>query len=277
MSVGASSPSHEPPVVRMRARWPMTQRAGWSDAGACDPGHRRRGAGRLDHDGLQRLQPAREALGRAARADPGQGRRARLRRAERARALAAAPGTGVLGVVLGEALTYAFEDPATVEFFRGLASAGIALRSCPRPVPRATRRWCWTPPSTPSSLYAAAGRASARGRGARQQLPIVVQSGPQLDGHPFVAIDERAAAAARPTTCGRSGIRGWRCSRCRSRCRTAPTAAARRGARPPRRPRRLAGLRRHRGARGAEQRPRARRGGGRRPAGRGRRPRACCA
>ena len=32
--------------------------------------------------------------------------------------------TGVLGVVLGEALVYAFEDPATVEFFRGLAGAG---------------------------------------------------------------------------------------------------------------------------------------------------------
>ena len=39
--------------------------------------------------------------------------------------------TGVLGVVLGEALTYAFEDPATVEFFRGLASAGIALQLVP--------------------------------------------------------------------------------------------------------------------------------------------------
>ena len=30
----------------------------------------------------------------------------------------------------------------------------------------------------------------------RRRLPVVVQSGPQLEGHPFVAIDERAAAAA---------------------------------------------------------------------------------
>ena len=27
-------------------------------------------------------------------------------------------------------------------------------------------------------------------------MPVVVQSGPQLEAHPFVAIDERAAAAA---------------------------------------------------------------------------------
>ena len=39
--------------------------------------------------------------------------------------------TGVLGVVLGEALVYAFEDPATVEFFRGLAGAGIPLHLVP--------------------------------------------------------------------------------------------------------------------------------------------------
>ena len=31
---------------------------------------------------------------------------------------------------------------------------------------------------------------------ARRGLPVVVQSGPEVDGHPFVAIDERAAGAA---------------------------------------------------------------------------------
>ena len=37
----------------------------------------------------------------------------------------------MLGVVLGEALPYAFEDPAAVEFLRGLAGAGIALHLVP--------------------------------------------------------------------------------------------------------------------------------------------------
>jgi len=39
--------------------------------------------------------------------------------------------TGVLGIVLGEALAYAFEDPATVEFLRGLAGAGVPLHLVP--------------------------------------------------------------------------------------------------------------------------------------------------
>ena len=95
----------------------------------------------------------------------------------------------------------------------------------------------------------------------RRRLPVVVQSGPQLEGHPFVAIDERAAAAA-----AAEHLRALGHTRLAvlclpfSRRRPRRPAAARRGAGAPRHPRAARGLRRDRRARGAQQRPRARRG-----------------
>ena len=104
--------------------------------------------------------------------------------------------TGVLGVVLGEALTYAFEDPATVEFFRGLASAGIALQLVPATGGEDDAALVLDAAVDAFVLYALPDGHPLVEAVLRRRLPVVVQSGPQLEGHPFVAIDERAAAAA---------------------------------------------------------------------------------
>ena len=143
--------------------------------------------------------------------------------------------TGVLGVVLGEALSYAFEDPGAIEFLRGLRRAAASRCTSSRPpAARATRRSCSTPPSTPScSTRCPTGTRWSR-RSLRRRLPVIVQSGPAAaTGHPLVAIDERAAAAAaadappraRPHAAGA-------CSACRSRSPIAPTGRC-----APRRPR----------------------------------------
>ncbi len=120
--------------------------------------------------------------------------------------------TGVLGVVLGEALVYAFEDPATVEFFRGLAGAGIPLHLVP---------------ATGGAGDAALVLDAAVDAFILYALP---------DGHPLVEAvvaaraagrrPERAGAAAAtrswrstsarrarppPRTCARSATSGWRC------------------------------------------------------------------
>jgi DNA-binding LacI/PurR family transcriptional regulator len=97
--------------------------------------------------------------------------------------------TGVLGVVLGEALVYAFEDPATVEFFRGLAGAGIPLHLVPATLVFGAAVDAFI-------LYALPDGHPLVDAVARRGLPVVVQSGPELPGHPFVAIDEQAAGAA---------------------------------------------------------------------------------
>ena len=104
--------------------------------------------------------------------------------------------TGVLGVVLGEALTYAFEDPATVEFFRGLASAGVALQLVPATGSEDDAALVLDAAVDAFVLYAVPDGHPLVDAVLRRRLPVVVQSGPQLEGHPFVAIDERAAAAA---------------------------------------------------------------------------------
>jgi DNA-binding LacI/PurR family transcriptional regulator len=104
--------------------------------------------------------------------------------------------TGVLGVVLGEALTYAFEDPASVEWLRGLAAGGIALHLVPATGGEGDAALVRDAPVDAFLLYSLPDGHPLVEAVVRRRLPIVVQSGPQLDGHPFVAIDERAAAAA---------------------------------------------------------------------------------
>ena len=141
--------------------------------------------------------------------------------------------TGVLGVVLGEALEYAFEDPATVEFFRGLASAGIALQLVPATGSEGDAALVLDAAVDAFVLYAVPDGHPLVEAVLRRRLPVVVQSGPRLEGHPLVAIDERAAAAAAADHLRDAGpYARSRCSRCRSRCRTARTARC-----APRRPR----------------------------------------
>ena len=108
--------------------------------------------------------------------------------------------TGALGVVLGEALPYAFEDPGAVEFLRGLAGAsadaGIALHLVPASGGEGDPALVRAAAVDAFVLFALPDGHPLVAAVLRRGLPTVVQSGPELPGHPFVAIDERAAAAA---------------------------------------------------------------------------------
>jgi DNA-binding LacI/PurR family transcriptional regulator len=104
--------------------------------------------------------------------------------------------TGVLGVVLGEALSYAFEDPAAIEWLRGLAAGGIPLHLVPATGGEGDAAFIRDAAVDTLLLYSLPDGHPLAEAALRRRLPIVVQSGPRLEGHPFVAIDERAAAAA---------------------------------------------------------------------------------
>lgn len=104
--------------------------------------------------------------------------------------------TGVLGIVLGEALAYAFEDPATVEFLRGLADAGIALHLVPASGGEGDGALVLEAAVDAFVVYALPDGHPLLDAIVRRRLPVIVQSGPELQGLPLVAIDERAAAAA---------------------------------------------------------------------------------
>src|SRR5689334_20074379 len=109
---------------------------------------------------------------------------------------------GSIGLLFGEALAYAFQDPGAVDFLRGLAE-GTARHN------------------TGLQLIAALDADGAEGasllanaivdglvvwslperhallRLARERhIPLVVHGGPRLNGVPFVGIDDRAAARA---------------------------------------------------------------------------------
>ena len=106
--------------------------------------------------------------------------------------------TGVLGVVLGEALTYAFEDPASVEWLRGLAGAGIALHLVPATGGVGDAALVNDAAVDAFLLYSVPDGHPLVEAVLRRRVPVVVQSGPQLDAYPFVAIDERADRPLRP-------------------------------------------------------------------------------
>ena len=172
---------------------PMARRVHARDRG--------RGARRLGDDGVERLQPPGEALARAARAGARRGRRARLSRPARARRARCGGGkTGALGVVLGEALPYAFEDPAALEFLRGLAGAaarsGVALHLVPASGDEGDPALVLDAAVDAFVRLRAAGRPPAGRGAAAPRAADVVEGGPELPGCPLVAIDERAAAAA---------------------------------------------------------------------------------
>ena len=108
--------------------------------------------------------------------------------------------TGALGVVLGETLPYAFEDPGALEFLRGLAAAGAAAGVALHLVPASGNE------GDPALVLDAAvdafvvfalpdGHPLAAAL-MRRGLPMVVEGGPELPGCPLVGIDEVAAGAA---------------------------------------------------------------------------------
>lgn len=107
---------------------------------------------------------------------------------------------GALGVVLGEHLTYAFEDPSAIAFLAGVAdvcaAAGDGMMILPiadstEDVRRVSAAAVdgfviWTTFDDSPVIQA----ALATGR------PVVVHGGPATDGAMFVGIDNRAAARA---------------------------------------------------------------------------------
>jgi DNA-binding LacI/PurR family transcriptional regulator len=109
---------------------------------------------------------------------------------------------GSIGLLFGEALTYAFQDPGAVEFLRGLAE-GTARHNTVLQLIAALDAdeqegasllanaivdglVVWTLPDRHPLLRLARERA----------IPLVIHGSPRLDGVPFVGIDDRAAAQA---------------------------------------------------------------------------------
>jgi DNA-binding LacI/PurR family transcriptional regulator len=102
---------------------------------------------------------------------------------------------GSLGVVLGEHLAYAFEDPQASRFLAGVAAVcaerGVGLTIVPTDVKRVREAAVdgfvvWTTADDDPVLDAVAGTA----------LPAVVHGGPEHRGMPCVGIDDREAARA---------------------------------------------------------------------------------
>src|SRR4051794_11394480 len=107
-----------------------------------------------------------------------------------------------IGLLFGEALTYAFQDPAAVDFLRGLAE-GTARHNTVLQLIAALDvdgqegasllanaivdgLVVWTLPERHPLLRLARER----------HIPLVIHGSPRLDGVPFVGIDDRAAARA---------------------------------------------------------------------------------
>jgi len=109
---------------------------------------------------------------------------------------------GSIGLLFGEALTYAFQDPGAVEFLRGLAEGTarhntvlqlIAALDADRQEGASLLANAivdglvvWTLPERHPLLRLARER----------NIPLVIHGSPRLDGVPFVGIDDRAAAQA---------------------------------------------------------------------------------
>src|SRR5215204_3904939 len=135
------------------------------------------------------LVKVREAAGRVGYPGPHPGARS-LRRGR----------AGSLGVVLGEHLTYAFDDPQAARFLAGVsdvcAAEGIGLTLLPiTGAPSDSQRVAqaavdgfvvWTT-SDDDPLLDAVGATG---------LPAVVHAGPRRPGMTVIGIDDRAAAAA---------------------------------------------------------------------------------
>jgi DNA-binding LacI/PurR family transcriptional regulator len=110
---------------------------------------------------------------------------------------------GSIGLLLGEALTYAFQDPAAVEFLRGLAEGTARHNTALQLIAALDAEGqegaasllanaivdglvVWSLPERHPLLRLARERS----------IPLVIHGGPRLRGVPFVGIDDRAAARA---------------------------------------------------------------------------------
>jgi DNA-binding LacI/PurR family transcriptional regulator len=109
---------------------------------------------------------------------------------------------GAIGVLLTEQLSYAFADPAAVATLRGLAEeaerAGISLSLLPAPfadgvadpsaVTKALVDGCF--------VYALPANHPSVNAALERHLPLVIADTPQIDGVPFVTVDDRGGARA---------------------------------------------------------------------------------
>src|SRR3954466_3702325 len=109
---------------------------------------------------------------------------------------------GSIGLLFGEALTYVFQDPGAVEFLRGLAE-GTARHNTVLQLIAALD----TDAEEGAPLLANAivdglvvwplpDRHPLLRLARERHIPLVTHGSPQLDGVPFVGIDDRAAARA---------------------------------------------------------------------------------
>ncbi len=109
---------------------------------------------------------------------------------------------GSLGLLLGEALPYAFRDPGAIAFLAGLAEAAAAERASLQLVPALE-----VDPAADAALVAGAivdglviwslpDDHPLVAAALRRGLPLVTHGSPELPGIPFVGIDDRAAARA---------------------------------------------------------------------------------
>src|SRR4051812_49734932 len=105
-----------------------------------------------------------------------------------------------LGVVLGETLPYAFEDPGALEFLRGLARSaaerGVALHLVPASGNEGDPALVLAAVVDAFVVFSLPDGHPLAEALVRRRLPTVVEGGPELPGCPLVGIDERAAAAA---------------------------------------------------------------------------------
>jgi DNA-binding LacI/PurR family transcriptional regulator len=109
---------------------------------------------------------------------------------------------GSIGLLFGEALAYAFQDPGAVEFLRGLAEGTARHNNVLQLIAALDADGqegaallanaivdglvVWSLPDRDPLLRLARER----------QIPLVIHGSPRLDGVPFVGIDDRAAAQA---------------------------------------------------------------------------------
>jgi DNA-binding LacI/PurR family transcriptional regulator len=110
---------------------------------------------------------------------------------------------GALGVLLAEALTFAFDDPAAVLLLSGVAEVGqladVGLSLLPAPPERPTGAATATQAVMRSAVdgflvyHLPDDHPSVPALLARR-LPTVVVDGPDLEGIPFVGVDDRGGA-----------------------------------------------------------------------------------
>lgn len=109
--------------------------------------------------------------------------------------------TGAIGVVLGEELSYAFDDPGAVDFLGGVAEACVGAGSNLLLVATGGHRDGGVAAVQRAAvdafvLWATSERHPLLATVLSRGLPAVTHGSPRLAGVPFVGIDNRAAARA---------------------------------------------------------------------------------